>query len=60
MRMKCKLTPYLHDKILEIENFVNQTKWLENTLVEAVKQGDTSHTQKTVNQGDKATERGKE
>ena len=44
MRVKCKLTPYIHEKKQDIEQYVNQTQWLENTLVDVVKQGDTSHT----------------
>ena len=43
MRVKCKLTPYIHEKKFEIEKFSNQFEWLENTLVEADKQSDTSH-----------------
>ena len=51
------MTPYFHDKGPEIKQFFNQIEWLENTLIETVKQGDTSHTLKTVNQEDKATKR---
>ena len=57
MRVKCKLTPYIPDKKTEIEQFSNQTEWLDNTLMETVKQGDTSHTLKIVNQEDKTTKR---
>ena len=53
MRVKWKLTPYIHDKRPDIENFANQTEWLENTLIEIVKQGDTSHTLKIVMQEDR-------
>ena len=60
MRVKCKLTPYIHEKKPEIEQYVNQTEWLENTLVDAVKQGDTSHTLQTANQGKKETKRVRE
>ena len=60
MRVKCKLTPYIHEKKPKIEQYVNQTEWLENTLVDAVKQGDTSHTLQTENQGEKATKRVRE
>ena len=52
MRVKCKLTLYIHDKKPEIEKFANQTEWLENTLMQSVKQGDTSHTLQTPNQED--------
>ena len=37
MRVKCKITPYIHEKKLEIEQYVNQTEWLEKNLVDAVK-----------------------
>ena len=43
MRVKCKLTPYIHEKKTEIEKFSNQSEWLENTLVEVDKKNDTSH-----------------
>ena len=55
MRVKCKLTPYIHEKKPNIEQYVNQIEWLENTLVDAVTQGDTSHALQTANQGEKAT-----
>ena len=55
LRVKCKLAPYIHEKKLEIEQYVNQIEWLENTLVYAIKQGDTSHTLQTANQGEKVT-----
>ena len=55
MRVKCKLTPYIHEKKLDIEKYVNQTEWTENTFLDAVKQGDTSHTLQTANQVEKAT-----
>ena len=60
MRVKCKLTPYIHEKKPEIEKYVNKTKWLENTLVDVVKRGDTSHTLQTANQGEKTTKRVRE
>ena len=47
----------MHDKMPDIEYFSNQTEWLENTLMEIVKQGDTSHTLKTINQEDRTTKR---
>jgi len=37
MRVEYKLTPYIHEKNPEIEKYVNQTKWVEKTLIEAVK-----------------------
>ena len=37
MRVKWKLTPYIHEKKLDIEQDVNQIEWLENNLVDAVK-----------------------
>ena len=60
MRVKCKLTPYIHKKKPEIEQYVNQIEWLENTFLDAVKQGDTSHTLQTANQWEKATKRVRE
>ena len=60
MRVKWKLTPYVDEKKPEIEQYVNQIEWLENTLVESVKKGDTSHTLQNANQGEKATKRVKE
>ena len=48
MRVKCKLTPYIHEKKPEIEKYVNQTEWVENTLLDAVKQSDTSHALQTT------------
>ena len=42
MRVKCKLTPYIHEKKPKIEKFSNQSEWLENTLVEDDQKGDTS------------------
>ena len=60
MRVKCKLTSYIHEKKPEIEKYVNQTEWVEKILVDEVKQGDTSHTLQTSNQGEKATKRVRE
>ena len=54
MRVKCKLTPYINENKPEIEKFSNQTEWLENTLVEADKQSDTSHIFQTPAQEDKS------
>ena len=34
MRSKNKISPYSHTLKLEIEKYVNQTKWEENTLVD--------------------------
>ena len=48
MSVKCKLTPYIHDNKPKIEKIANQIEWLDNTLMESVKHGDTSHTLKTV------------
>ena len=42
LRVKCKLTPYVHESKPNIEKYSNQSEWLENTLTEAGKQGDTS------------------
>ena len=28
IRVKCKLTPYIHEKKPEIKQYVNQTKWI--------------------------------
>ena len=53
MRVKCKLTPYIHEKKTEIEKFSYQSKWLENALVEADKQIDTSHILQTPAQEDR-------
>ena len=44
MRIKCKLTPYVHEKKPEIEKISNQSEWLENTLVEVGNQSDTIQT----------------
>ena len=33
-RMKNKLSPYIHQKILEIEQYANMDEWMEGTLVE--------------------------
>ena len=60
MRAKCKLTPYIHEKKPNIEKFSNQTKWLENTLVEADKQSDTSHILQTPAQEDRSMKRNRE
>ena len=60
MRVKCKLTPYIHEKKQEIEKYVNQIEWIENTLIDVIKQGDTSHTLQTANQAEKATKRVRE
>lgn len=33
-RMKYKLSPYIHHKVPEIEQFANRDEWKEGTLVE--------------------------
>ena len=33
-RMKNKLSPYIHHKIPEIEQYANMDEWIEGTLVE--------------------------
>ena len=35
-RMKNRLSPYIHHRILEIEQFANMDEWREGTLVDAV------------------------
>ena len=60
MRVKCKLKPYIHEIEPEIEKYANQIEWTENTLVDAVKKSDTSHTLQTTDQPEKATKRAKE
>ena len=60
MRFKCKLTPCIHKKEPDIEKFSNQSEWLENTLVEAEKQSDTSHTLQNPAQEDRSMKRNKE
>ena len=42
LRVKCKLTPYVQEKKPDIEKYSNQSKWLENTLIQAEKKGYTS------------------
>ena len=37
IRVKCKLTPFIHETKSEIEKYSNQTEWTENTLVDAVR-----------------------
>ena len=34
--MKNRLSPYIHHRILEIEQFANLDEWIEGTLVEVV------------------------
>lgn len=34
LRLKVKLGPYIHHPRPEIEQFANQSKWLENTLID--------------------------
>ena len=60
MRVKCKLTPYIHERKPEIEKYANQTEWTENNLIDVVKQSDTSHTLQTTDQTEKATKRVRE
>ena len=60
MRVKCKLTLYIHEKKPDIEKFSNQTEWLENTLVEVDKQSDTSHILQTPAQEDRGMKRNRE
>ena len=36
IRVKCKLPPFIHEPKPDIEKFENQTKWLENTLIDTV------------------------
>lgn len=33
-RLKHKLSPYIHHRILEIEQYANQNEWVEGTLIE--------------------------
>ena len=35
LRVENKTNPYVHTSRLEIEKYVNQSKWVENTLQEA-------------------------
>ena len=34
IRLKCKLTPFIHEPKAQIEKFANQIEWVENTLVD--------------------------
>ena len=56
MRVKCKLAPFIHETKLEIEKYAYQSKWTENTLIDAVKKSDTSHTLETANKIEKSTQ----
>ena len=60
LRVKLKITPYVHEKKPDIEKCSNQSKWLENTLVEAEKQRDTSQNLQTPAQEDMNIKRNKE
>jgi len=33
-RQKNKLSPYIHHRIFEIEQYANQSKWVEGTLID--------------------------
>ena len=59
MRVKCKLTPYIHEKKTEIEKYANQIEWKKNTLVDAVKKSDTSHTLQTADKTKQKNQEGK-
>ena len=49
LRVKFKLTPFIHEEKPEIEIFANQIEWTENTLTDAVNKGNTSHNLETAN-----------
>ena len=57
LRVKCKLTPFIHEVKPEIEKFSNRIEWTENTLTDAVNKGNTSHTLETTNQPEKSIKR---
>ena len=37
LRVKCKITPYVHEKKPDIDKYSNRYEWLEKTLIEAEK-----------------------
>ena len=55
LRVKCKLTPFIHESKPEIEKFANQIEWVENTLTEAVNQRNTSNTLEISKQPETST-----
>ena len=57
LRVKCKLTPFIHESKPEIEKFSNQIEWVENTLTEAVKQRNTSQPLEISKQLETSTKR---
>ena len=57
LRVKCKLTPFIHESKPEIEKFANQIEWVENTLTEAVNQRNTSHPLEVSKQPETSTKR---
>ena len=57
LRVKCKLTPFIHESKPEIEKFANQIEWIENTLTEEVKQRNTSHPLEVSKQPETSTKR---
>jgi len=47
-RLKNKISPYAHVPKLEIENFMNQIEWQENTLLDTKKQPSPSNISHTI------------
>lgn len=60
LRVKLKLTPFIHESKPEIEKYSNQSEWLGNTLQEVDKQVDTSSIQDTLDPWDRNSKRVRE
>ena len=50
LRVKCKLTPFIHEAKPDIEKFANQIEWLENTLTDTTNKTDTTQALEVVKQ----------
>ena len=50
------MTPFIHESKLDIEKISNQIEWVENTLIEAVNQRNTSHPLEVAKEPETSTE----
>ena len=57
IKIKFKLTPFVHESKPDIEKHSNHSEWFENTLKEVEKQGDTSSILQTPTPQDRNSKR---
>ena len=60
LRVKCKLTPFIHESKPEIEKISNQMEWIENTMREAASQKDTTQALEVSKKPETSTKRVRE